>query len=180
MLVAAGPGSGKTRVLTERVKFLLNTTSPERILVITFTRKAAGQMKERFRLLTDDETADRVFFGTFHSFFFHCLEKWHYKGWSKQASASFLCQGDEDAFYAFLQEEMAREVKVHRLYLDYDYFLIDEFQKGNFPDERCEVEEERRLFYVGITRAKKHLFVSSITDRQKAPSRFLKEMYEKP
>ncbi len=157
MLVAAGPGSGKTRVLTERVKFLLNKTEPEKILVITFTRKAAGQMRERFRALTDDETADRVFFGTFHSFFYHCLKKWHDAGWSKQASASFLCQGDEEAFYTFLQETMAREVENHRLYLEYDYFLIDEFQdidplqyeivkKMTIPEEG---PEKANLFVVG-------------------------------
>ena len=61
MLVAAGPGSGKTRVVTERVKYLIEVTEPEKILVITFTRKAAGEMKERFRQMTDDGTASSVF-----------------------------------------------------------------------------------------------------------------------
>ena len=76
MMVVAGPGSGKTTVLTQRVKELLRYTRPERILVITFAKKAAEEMKERFAELTDDETAQRVNFGTFHAVFFRYLKKW--------------------------------------------------------------------------------------------------------
>ena len=157
MLVAAGPGSGKTRVVTERVKYLLKTTLPERILVITFTRKAAGEMRERFMQMTDAETASRVFFGTFHSFFYHCLETWHGTGWSHKASARFLCQGDEDEFYEFLQEKMAEEVEEHCLYNEYDYFMIDEFQdidplQYEIVLNMCSPKEKRssaNLFVVG-------------------------------
>ena len=76
MMVVAGPGSGKTTVLTQRVKELLRYTRPERILVITFAKKAAEEMKERFADLADDETAQRVNFGTFHAVFFRYLKKW--------------------------------------------------------------------------------------------------------
>ncbi|MCF0135421.1 MAG: UvrD-helicase domain-containing protein, partial [Lachnospiraceae bacterium] len=76
MMVIAGPGSGKTRVLTERVKRLLDLTAPERICVITFARKAADEMKSRFGDMTDRETAQRVCFGTFHSVFLHWLKEW--------------------------------------------------------------------------------------------------------
>lgn len=74
MLVLAGPGSGKTLVITERTKYLIReyNISEENILVITFTRAAAGEMKERFmRLIGDNWTG--VSFGTFHSVFFTIL-----------------------------------------------------------------------------------------------------------
>ena len=74
MLVLAGPGSGKTMVITERTKYLIQKYNipEENILVITFTRAAAGEMKERFlRLKRDNRTG--VSFGTFHSIFFTIL-----------------------------------------------------------------------------------------------------------
>lgn len=76
MMVVAGPGSGKTRVLTERVRALLKRTTPERICVITFARKAAEEMRSRFASMTDEETASLVTFGTFHSVFFRMLRGW--------------------------------------------------------------------------------------------------------
>ena len=80
-MVLAGPGSGKTTVITHRIKRLLEQgVSPSGILVITFTKAAATEMKERFfRLMTEDETKaeaeyNRVTFGTFHSIFYQILK----------------------------------------------------------------------------------------------------------
>lgn len=70
LLVVAGPGSGKTRVLTERIRNLLtNVPGHFRILALTFTNKAAEEMKERLQDLGSDR--DRAFIGTLHGF---CLE----------------------------------------------------------------------------------------------------------
>ena len=54
MIVLAGPGSGKTTVITHRVKFLIETAgvAPSGILVVTFTKAAASEMKNRFLKLT--------------------------------------------------------------------------------------------------------------------------------
>ena len=73
MLVLAGPGAGKTFVLTNRIHNLIYThhISPNRILVITFTKKAALEMKER--AIQIDENARAVMFGTFHSVFLQIL-----------------------------------------------------------------------------------------------------------
>lgn len=66
-LVLAGAGSGKTRVLTERIVNLINNgVSPYNILAITFTNKAAREMRERVYNSIEEE-ANKIFIGTFHS-----------------------------------------------------------------------------------------------------------------
>ena len=74
MMVLAGPGSGKTTVITHRVKYLTEEcgVNPADILVITFTRAAAVEMKERYERLTG--RTSRVSFGTFHAVFFRILK----------------------------------------------------------------------------------------------------------
>ncbi|MGI6000021.1 MAG: ATP-dependent helicase [Candidatus Merdisoma sp.] len=75
MLVLAGPGSGKTLVLTWRVRYLTEVCriNPGEILVITFTRAAAREMKERYLRMTGSEST-AVSFGTFHAVFFQILK----------------------------------------------------------------------------------------------------------
>lgn len=75
MLVLAGPGSGKTLVITERTKHLITEygVNPSNILVITFTKAAATEMKERFMRLMGRKTYP-VTFGTFHAVFFSILK----------------------------------------------------------------------------------------------------------
>jgi len=72
-LILAGPGSGKTAVITHRVKNLIEIyhIDPSDILVITFTRAAARQMQQRFTMMVPE--APPVQFGTFHSTFLHIL-----------------------------------------------------------------------------------------------------------
>ncbi len=78
MLVLAGPGSGKTTVITNRIRYLTGYcgVDPSSILVITFTRAAARQMQERYEKLQEENGAEsgRVSFGTFHSVFFRILK----------------------------------------------------------------------------------------------------------
>ena len=78
MLVIAGPGSGKTTVLTRRIQTLVSNygVSPSNILVITFTKAAAMEMERRYMALSGngDSNGARVTFGTFHSVFFRILK----------------------------------------------------------------------------------------------------------
>jgi len=72
-LVIAGAGSGKTKVLTTRIANLIDSgISSYNILAITFTNKAAKEMRERLNLLVEDNYA---FVGTFHSFGLKIIEK---------------------------------------------------------------------------------------------------------
>lgn len=73
-LVIAGAGSGKTRVLTYKIVHLLNLgIPPYRIMALTFTNKAAREMRERIESLVGHETAARLWMGTFHSIFSRIL-----------------------------------------------------------------------------------------------------------
>jgi DNA helicase II / ATP-dependent DNA helicase PcrA len=80
MLVLAGPGSGKTFVIIQRTKYLIEHygVDPSKILVITFTKAAALEMKERFSKLMNGKNSG-VNFGTFHAIFFKILKyAYHY------------------------------------------------------------------------------------------------------
>ncbi len=77
VLIVAGAGSGKTRVLTSRIALLLEQgTEPDRILALTFTKKAAGEMKERIALMVGERKARRLRMGTFHSVFIRFLREY--------------------------------------------------------------------------------------------------------
>lgn len=97
----AGPGSGKTTVITQRVKYLIEKrgVSPSGILVITFTKAAAIEMKERFGRLMGGKYLP-VTFGTFHAVFFGILKNaYHY------TAANIL---REEQKYQFLKEITGR------------------------------------------------------------------------
>ncbi len=100
-MVLAGPGSGKTTVITHRTSYLIEQYGihPGHILVVTFTRAAAEEMKKRF-LKIRGEAQTMVRFGTFHSVFFEIL-KYAY-GLSGANIAG------EDACYGFLKEIISR------------------------------------------------------------------------
>ncbi|MDE7313769.1 MAG: ATP-dependent helicase [Eubacterium sp.] len=100
-LVLAGPGSGKTAVITKRTEYLITHAgvAPHRILVVTFTKAAAGEMRARFEQMTQHQYPG-VWFGTFHAVFFTILKHaYHY-------TASNIAR--EDVKYQFMREIIAR------------------------------------------------------------------------
>ncbi len=101
-LVLAGPGSGKTTVITGRIRYLIEKlgVSPEHILVITFTKAAADEMRLRFIALMGGKQLP-VQFGTFHAIFFSILKHaYHYR-------ADQIITPEWK--YAFLREILAKE-----------------------------------------------------------------------
>ena len=77
VLIVAGAGSGKTRVLTCRIANILDHgCDPERIMALTFTKKAAGEMKERIAAMVGERRARRLVMGTFHSIFIRFLREY--------------------------------------------------------------------------------------------------------
>ncbi|MGI8914623.1 MAG: ATP-dependent helicase [Chloroflexota bacterium] len=105
LLIFAGAGSGKTRVLTHRIAYLLNERSvaPEQILAVTFTNKAAGELKARLEALAGEQ-ARRLTVGTFHAicarFLRHDI---HHLGWDHQ----FVIY-DEDDQQALVKQALKR------------------------------------------------------------------------
>lgn len=76
MMVLSGPGSGKTTVITYRIKNLIeiHNVTPSDILVITFTKAASEEMKNRFKEISN---YTNVYFGTFHSYFFRIIRNYY-------------------------------------------------------------------------------------------------------
>jgi DNA helicase-2/ATP-dependent DNA helicase PcrA len=77
VMIVAGPGSGKTRTLTHRIAYLLAAKKawPSQILALTFTNKAAREMRERVHRLVGTEGAKGIWMGTFHSVFARILRR---------------------------------------------------------------------------------------------------------
>lgn len=95
LLILAGAGSGKTRALTYRVAYLIEekTIEPERILLVTFTNKAAGEMKDRVKSLIGGKVK-LPFAGTFHSF---CAKLLRIEGKNIGVPNNFVIYDETDA-----------------------------------------------------------------------------------
>ena len=73
-IISAGAGSGKTRVLTYKIAYLILTgVEPSKILALTFTNKAANEMKSRIVELLNSNAVNDLWMGTFHSIFLRIL-----------------------------------------------------------------------------------------------------------
>ncbi|MFA5400308.1 MAG: UvrD-helicase domain-containing protein [Dehalococcoidia bacterium] len=94
LLILAGPGSGKTRVITHRIAYLVKTTgvSPRHIMAVTFTNKAAREMQERLQRLLGN-LAEQVWAGTFHAICARILRK---DGKSLGLDTNFVIYDEED------------------------------------------------------------------------------------
>ena len=113
-LVTAGPGSGKTFVLTKRVQYLIQILGvpPKEILVLTFSKKAADEMKERFLSLVHQKETD-VTFGTFHAVFLKFL-----KFYARDKNYTLISEGQKKAI-------LRNVLKENKIIMDYPEFLSE-------------------------------------------------------
>ena len=113
-LVIAGAGSGKTRVLTYKIAYLLEQgMQPWQILALTFTNKAAREMKERIARLVDDERARYLQMGTFHSVFARILRAEADK-LGFQSNFTIYDQSDARSLVKTIIKEMGLDDKVYK------------------------------------------------------------------
>lgn len=114
-LVIAGAGSGKTRVLTYKIAYLVHLgLAPQSILALTFTNKAAREMKERIAKITGDQTARRLWMGTFHSIFSRIL-RYEAEHIGYPSNFTIYDASDSKSLLKAIIKEMQLDDKVYRI-----------------------------------------------------------------
>ena len=114
-LVIAGAGSGKTRVLTYKIAYLVHLgVVPQSILALTFTNKAAREMQERIAAITGDQTARRLWMGTFHSIFSRIL-RYEAEHIGYPSNFTIYDTTDSKSLLKAIIKEMQLDDKVYRL-----------------------------------------------------------------
>ncbi len=114
VLIVAGAGSGKTRVLTSRIAYILDQGGePERILALTFTKKAATEMKERIALMVGERKARKLKMGTFHSVFIRFLREYA-DSLGYPSSFTIYDTGDSTAAVKTCLKELQLDDKIYK------------------------------------------------------------------
>ena len=138
----AGPGSGKTTVITERTKYLIEKQgiSPSEILVITFTKAASIEMRERFHNAMKGRYAP-VTFGTFHAVFFTILKAaYHY------TAENILREEEKYTILRDILEPMDLEIEDEKEFLLVGKVLYGSGNDGEsgYEQKRCQSDRTRR------------------------------------
>lgn len=144
MLVLAGPGSGKTFVMIQRIQYLLSHyhVAPSSILVISFSRLSAVQLKERFFKLNPIQ-ADQIHFSTFHACFFHIL-----KNSCSYTVSDIVSPKEQDNFInILLNDPVFEEDNSAQLREEYLHKFSYYKNKGLDAMRREETELFQRLFH---------------------------------
>ena len=114
VLIVAGAGAGKTRVLTGRIAYILEKgCDPDRILALTFTKKAAAEMKERIAVMVGDKKARKLCMGTFHSVFIRFLREFA-ESLGYPSSFTIYDTGDSVSAIKSCLKEMNLDDKVYK------------------------------------------------------------------
>ncbi|HEU4535662.1 MAG TPA: UvrD-helicase domain-containing protein, partial [Polyangiaceae bacterium] len=164
LLVFAGAGSGKTRVITYRVAHLIEKmrVPPRRILAVTFTNKAAGEMRERLELLIGPGSAGEAWVGTFHATCARLLRRYH-DGAGLPRDFVIYDDGDQRSVVARVLKELGYDDRRYppRMLLSR---IMKEKQEGRGPDELVSesyVDDVARAVFEGYQR---HLRASGAVD----------------
>ena len=154
LMVLAGAGSGKTRVLTMRIAHLIsNGVDPFNILALTFTNKAAKEMKDRIAKVVGDSNARSLWMGTFHSVFARILRsEAHFLGFP----SNFTIYDTQDSLNVLkkvlkdlnIDQELYKPKKVQARISSYKNNLITVRAYQNNP-ELIEADERSNMKYIG-------------------------------
>lgn len=154
LMVLAGAGSGKTRVLTMRIAHLItNGVDPFNILALTFTNKAAREMKERIAKVVGDSDAKSLWMGTFHSVFARILRsEAHHLGFT----SNFTIYDSQDSLNVLkkvikdmnLDSDLYKPKKVQARISQYKNNLITVHAYYNNP-ELMEADERANMKFMG-------------------------------
>ena len=127
VLVLAGPGAGKTKVLTTRIARLLRDSPDKkfRILALTFTQKAAAEMRERVEVLVPGVAEGRTFIGTFHAF---CTDILRLHGSHIGINSDFGIYGQRDDREALLADAIRDAIKKGEDFSEDDIRWLDAIQ----------------------------------------------------
>ncbi|MBI3211140.1 MAG: UvrD-helicase domain-containing protein, partial [Simkania negevensis] len=146
LLLLAGAGSGKTRVLVHRISHLITTchVSPSSILALTFTNKAAGEMKQRIEKMIPSAQAKKLFLGTFHSFCMQLLRtEIHHLGFT----SAFSLYDEKDMKRLMLQLGNESEGEESTLNKTLPH-LLEAKREGRSIDQLPSIgSEEENLFF---------------------------------
>tara|TARA_B100001250_G_scaffold322456_1_gene285694 strand:+ start:1993 stop:4017 length:2025 start_codon:yes stop_codon:yes gene_type:complete len=135
LLIVAGAGSGKTRVLTSRIAHIikLNKAFPNQILAVTFTNKAAKEMQNRVSKLLKKEVTGLPWLGTFHSISAKLLRK-HASAVGLNSNFSIIDQSDQERLIKNICK--AENIDTKKISPKYILAVIDKWKnKGFYPDE---------------------------------------------
>ncbi|HYF83518.1 MAG TPA: ATP-dependent helicase [Clostridia bacterium] len=146
-MVLAGPGTGKTTVITSRVINLIKkkVAAPENMLVVTFSRAAANEMKERYTKLSSAQSAREVSFGTFHSVFYKLLRQ--YKGYKLEDLL------DENLKFNMIKNIVRRlgvefaedEEQIREIISDMGYVISTMSDTSSYKPSSCDNMQLRRI-----------------------------------
>lgn len=165
VLVIAGAGSGKTRVIVHRLSYMIeNGIAPQRILLLTFTRKAANEMINRAEVLLKDNLAGKVTGGTFHSFASNVLRR-HSNLLSLPADFTIADTADSEDVVDLIRTQLKfgeKDKKFPKKQRIYD--IISSSRNRQIPIEKVIAREftglvdyvdDIKLIYSGYTKYKK-------------------------
>lgn len=152
--ILAGAGTGKTNVLTHRIAYAIRSQiDPETIVAVTFTNKAAAEMRQRVQSLVGEEAAEKIRMGTFHSLCLKIIRR--YGGYLGLDRFETITPMDEDESTALLRRVM----------------------KEGFPELNLKIEKPR-AHYATISRWKDHgLYVEDVPQQKTERLQLSRKLY---